>query len=156
MSDTTRGDGFYNAINMMLPSNAYVLIDNMRFTLEDLRGIVRTNQEQREASNRALTDRFVDFQNHVHSAIAELVEDGDLDRSVANEVLDGLGLERVPTEYQVEVTVYTTLLVTSSLGEDDLRAVIEDVAIEFSSSSSDYDLDDERDRNVEVTSVSEG
>ena len=105
---------------------------------------------------REVNHRYVDFQAHVHSVFAELVAEGDLEKDVANEVLDGLGLDRLSTEYAVEVTHTATLYVTSTLSPEDLTTALAEAGARLEvGEGADFDVEDEHNSSFEVGDVKE-
>lgn len=163
MTEHVTPDGVYNDMGNRYPSVDHVVVNSEQYTWGGLMSALaeRTAQQKmlddRAETIRKQNQRYVEFQNRVHSAIAELVEEGDLERSTANETLDNLGLDRLAVEYEVEVVVSATLLVESTLDEDDLHDALRQSTFELSSDEYgvDFSVEDTRSIDVDIRTINE-
>jgi hypothetical protein len=118
-------DGVYNEQGLRLGTVDHVIVNGKRYTMEGLsnslteRLALVKQLEDARTRIREQNTRRVDFETKVHRAFAELVDDDDLDRDKANEVLDELGLDLVPVTYAWRATVVVRGTAESSLNEDD-------------------------------------
>jgi hypothetical protein len=149
MPENMKPDGFYSSTGDPLPGGGHqVLVNGRWFTLTGLAQTLDKHAAELASAReriREVNARYVDFQAHVHSVFAELVEDGDLSKEVANEVLDGLGLDRLATEYEVEVTHTATLLVESTLSHGDLGQALAEAGARLEvGEGADFSVEDER------------
>jgi hypothetical protein len=162
MPDFEKPDGAYNDMGNRYPTVDHLIVGGERYTMGGLasalaeRAALDTQLSLARERTREGNARYVAFQAHVHSVFAELVVDGDLPKDVANEALDGLGLDRLSTEYAVEVTHTATLYVTSTLSPKDLATALAEAGARLEvGEGADFDVEDEHNSSFEVGDVKE-
>jgi hypothetical protein len=115
-----------------IASGPQFFVDGVEHTADEVRDIKRALKEAEDAEGRA-RDRLAqvqqnlrDFTAGVRSAITELVHDGDLDKTTANEVLEGLNMDPLPTKYKATVTVEFEVEFESTENEETVESHLRD------------------------------
>lgn len=119
---------------------------------------VQEKVEQQAKHISSLRSEALDFRNLVRTKFVDLVDEGDLSRKKANEVLDALGIQLIPTLFTVTVkdgTNMNTVLVVTGVeaeGEDEAIDSVRDhisVSAEVQSIEITIEMDYEGDGEVD-------
>lgn len=111
--------------------------------------------EWRDRYTRSVT-AYSNLRQEVRSYLAELVDEGTLDRRDVNDWLKDHDIEPLEMEYEVTVKVSLEFTVTTGLDEDDLVSVIENgLSVSPDLYDSDVEISSSADNieSVEVTEV---
>lgn len=116
-----------------------VEVDGTMWTTGLIRDLVKEKAElsafaekMRENNNRNVS-ALIDFRKAVRGAFTEMVDDGTMDRETANEVLEGLDLDRLPAKYTATLTITAEVTFESALDLMEVESALEAIDVNLDS-----------------------
>ena len=105
-------------------------VENTMYTPGMVSDLLKRNRDL-SATNARLNREAMDFRNKVRSVLTEMVADGTLAKSDANEALEEMGLDRLPTRYTADVTITATVAFESTDDDDEVEGQLNDMQVDL-------------------------
>lgn len=138
--------------------NAVLYANDTEYDADDVANLVTgVGQQDKRINelmerNRTLGNEMHHFKQSVRNVFSEMVDDRDIDKERANELLDVLDIDRLPAKYRATLTFEVTVTCESGEDIDGVEAALRDSEVDLSNYSTyldDLDVDTQ-----EVTDVS--
>lgn len=107
-----------------------VEVDGTMYTQGAVADLVKRNRDL-SATNARLNREAMDFRNTVRSVLTEMVADGTLEKTDANEALEDMGLEKLATKYTADVTITATVAFESTDDADEVEGQLDDMQVDL-------------------------